>query len=205
MENIGILMKKCYKGKIRMRFRKKEKISNETDVLEQQSVSLYLHVKELSKLKYESELRREDSLIQQSSHMQTAFSFMTAALFMAAPIIIDNRGSRLSINFLLLVFSTIVAALLVSLVTASIAQARFKKKELLSIPQIEEFVSGTYEQTLKKSAQLKQWVQVIGDVQTDLERINNLRVKLILASMISFWVSVGLIVIWYIVALCKMF
>lgn len=185
-------------------FRKKEKISNEPDILEQQAVSLYRHVKELSKLKYESELRREDSLIQQSSHMQTAFSFMTAALFMAAPIMIDNCGNSLSINFFFWSFSSIVACLLVSLVTASLAQRRFKKKTFMSIPEIESFVSDTYEETLKESEQLKQWVQVVGDVQTGLEKLNDTRAILIRASMISFWVSIGFVVFWYIIAVFKL-
>lgn len=176
----------------------------ETDHLEEQAVSLYRHVKELSKMKYESELRREDSLIQQSSHMQTAFSFMTAALFMAAPIIIDNRGEALSINFLFLAFSSIVASLLVSLVTASLAQRRFKKKTFMSIPEIEAFVSETYENTLKESEQLKQWVQVVGDVQTKLEKLNNVRATLIRISMVSFWASIGLVVFWYFFAICKL-
>lgn len=184
-------------------FRKSEDKSPASDTIEEQAVTLYRHVKELSKLKYESELRREDSLIQQSSHMQTAFSFMTAALFMAAPIIVDNRGEVLSLNFLLAAFSMIVACLLVSLVTASLAQRRFKKKSFMSIPDIEKFVSDTYQNTLKESEQLKQWVQVVGDVQTDLERLNDKRATLIRISMVSFWVSIGLIVIWYFVAICK--
>lgn len=184
-------------------FRKPKDNSPISDTIEEQAVTLYRHVKELSKMKYESELRREDSLIQQSSHMQTAFSFMTAALFMAAPIIIDNRGDALSLNFLLAAFSTIVACLLVSLVTASLAQRRFKKKSFMSIPDIEKFVSDTYQNTLKESEQLKQWVQVVGDVQTDLEGLNDKRATLIRISMVSFWASIGLVVIWYFVAICK--
>lgn len=175
-----------------------------TETLEEQAVSLYRHVKELSILKYESELRREDSLIQQSSHMQTAFSFMTAALFMAAPILIDNRGDALSINFFFWSFSSIVASLLVSLVTSSLAQRRFKKKTFMSIPEIESFVSDTYENTLKESEQLKQWVQVVGDVQTRLEELNDIRAILIRISMGSFWVSIGLVAFWYILAVIKL-
>ena len=33
------------------------------------ATKLYVHVKEIAKIKYESELRREDSIIQQSSHI----------------------------------------------------------------------------------------------------------------------------------------
>ncbi|MFR1595838.1 MAG: hypothetical protein ACLSU2_09555 [Oscillospiraceae bacterium] len=175
-----------------------------TDSQEEQAVSLYLHVQTLSKMTYEAELRREDSLIQQSSHMQTAFSFMTAALFMSAPILIENRGETLSLNFFFVAFSTIILFLLISLVTASLAQRRVLKKAFMSIPEIEKFVSDTYANTLKKSEQLKQWVQVVGDVQVSLQNANDNRVKLIRISMGSFFVSIAFIVLWYLIALSKM-
>lgn len=177
---------------------------NEADVLEKQAISLYRHVQEISKMKYESELRREDSLIQQSSHMQTAFSFMTAALFMAAPILIDNRGEKLPLTFFLVAFSSIVLCLLISLVTASLAQRRVLKRTFMSIPEIEKFVSDTYADTLKESAQLKQWVQVVGDVQVGLQEVNDKRVMYIRASMISFFAAIAFIVIWYIIAISKL-
>lgn len=175
-----------------------------SDELEEQAVNLYMYVKELGTLKYEAELRREDSLIQQSSHMQTAFSFMSAALFMAAPILIDNRDNQLSLNFFFAAFSSIVFFLLASLVAASLAQRRVLRPTFMSIPDIEAFVSSTYKQTLKRSAQLKQWVQVVGDVQVGLQKVNEKRVMLIRISMGSFLGSIGLIVFWYIVALIKM-
>ena len=173
----------------------------DVDLLEKQAVSLYRHVKELAQMKYESELRREDSLIQQSSHMQTAFSFITAAVFMAAPILIDNRGDNLSLSFFFAAYSTVTACLLMSLITASLAQRRFLKESFMNIPDIEQFVSDTYKQTLKESEQLKQWVQVVGDVQVSLEKVNNRRVKLIRISMFSFFVSIAFIVMWYFAAL----
>lgn len=176
----------------------------DNDELEEQAVNLYMYVKELGTLKYEAELRREDSLIQQSSHMQTAFSFMSAALFMAAPILIDNRGNQLSLDYFFAALSSIVFCLLVSLITASLAQRRVLKRTFMSIPEIEDFVSSTYKQTLKRSAQLKQWVQVVGDVQVSLQEVNEKRVKLIRISMGFFLGSICLIVFWYVVALIKM-
>ena len=168
--------------------------------LEKQAESLYSHVKDISSLKYESELRREDSLIQQSSHMQTAFSFMTAAVFMVFPILIENRG-EISLDFFFWAGSTITIALLASLVLASLAQRRVLKKTFMNIPEIEQFVSDTYLDTLSKAAQLKQWVQVVGEVQVSLDKANNSRVKLIQWSMRCFFLAIGLIVLWYIIGL----
>ena len=176
----------------------------DNDELDDQAANLYMYVKELGTLKYEAELRREDSLIQQSSHMQTVFSFMSAALFMAAPILIDNRGNQLSLDYFFAALSSIVFCLLVSLITASLAQRRVLKRTFMSIPEIENFVSSTYKQTLKRSAQLKQWVQVVGDVQVSLQEVNEKRVKLIRISMGFFFASICLIVFWYVVALIKM-
>ena len=172
--------------------------------IEEEAVSLYSHVKEIAALKYESELRREDSLIQQSSHMQTAFSFMTAAVFMALPVLVDNRDG-IHIRFYFWAASTIVASLLVSLLFASLAQRRFKKQTFMNIIDIEKFVSDTYADTLDKSAQLKQWVQVVGDVQEDLDRTNRKRVQLIQWSMGFFFGSIGLIAFWFIYGLTLMY
>lgn len=172
--------------------------------LDGQAAILYKHVRDMGEIKYENELRREDSLIQQSSHMQTAFSFMTAAIFMAVPIMIEHRGN-LTLEFFLLSVSTIVACLLVSLVTASLAQRRVKKEALLDIEDIEKFVSDNWEKSLTDAQQLKQWVQVMGKVQKSLSTINESRVKLIRASMASFLISIGLIIFWYVIAIFKLF
>lgn len=168
--------------------------------LEMQAEALYSHVKDISLLKYESELRREDSLIQQSSHMQTAFSFMTAAVFMVFPILIEHRG-KVSLDFFFWAGSTITISLLASLLFASLAQRRVLKKTFMNIPEIEKFVSDTYSDTLSKAAQLKQWVQVVGDVQVSLSEANNTRVLLIRWSMGCFFFTIGLIILWYVIGL----
>lgn len=178
--------------------------TNDPNETEKQAENLYSYVKELATLKYESEMRREDSLIQQSSHMQTAFSFMSAALFMAVPVLLEYRGEKLSLPFFFAAFSSILLCLLLSLIAASLAQRRVLKKTFMSIPEIESFISSTYEQTLSRAAQLKQWVQVVGEVQVSLERANESRVKLIRISMGFFLGSIGLIILWYIFACIKM-
>ncbi len=177
--------------------------SEQKNDTEQQYVSVYQHIKEISQLKYDSELRREDSLIQQSSHMQTAFSFITAAIFMAAPIMIEYRGDKLSLTFFLVSISSIVFFLLVSLVSASIAQRRYKKNVFMDIPGIEKFVCETYQHLLIQSAQLKQWVQIVGDVQISLAKVNGKRVAFIRISMASFFISIALIIVWFIIGIAK--
>jgi len=179
----------------------KEK-NDELDEQEKQAIALYSHVKELGILKYEAELKREDSLIQQSSHMQTAFAFMSAAVFMLVPIILEYRGS-LSLIFFFLSISSIVLFLLISLVTASAAQFRRKFDDFPDIEEIEKHVEDNWKSVLDKSQQLKQYVKLLGTVQKSKAKGNDRRVLLIRISMWNFMASLGLVVFWFILAICK--
>lgn len=175
---------------------------NKINAQEKQATELYRHVKELGILKYEAELKREDSLIQQSSHMQTAFAFVSAAIFMAFPIILEYRGN-LSLDFFVLVISSIILFLLISLVTASGAQFRRKFDDFPDIEEIEKHVEENWESVLEESQRLKQYVELLGTVQKSRAKGNDSRILLIRISMWSFMVSLGLVIFWYIVAICK--
>ena len=161
---------------------------------------LYRHVKELAQFKLDVEMRREDSLIQQSSHMQTAFSFMTAALFMALPVVIDNRGN-LSLNFIFIGVSAVVGLLLVSLVFASLAQRRFKKKAPQNVSELEKFVNDNWENIQTESQQSKQFVGLIAEVQESMAKANNERVKCVRISMGCFLASIIVIAVFYFISL----
>lgn len=177
-------------------------IAYEQEEQEKQAVILFKHIKEMAQLKYESELRREDSLIKQSSQMQTVFSFMTAAIFMAVAVIIEYRGS-LSLEFFLVALANIMLFLLISLVTASLAQRRRIHNTFPDIDELEKFISDNWESTLKESQQLKQWIDLVGKVQKDKANINNDRVKYIRISMWSFYASIISIAFWFIVGIAK--
>lgn len=178
-------------------------MENQNSQQDIQAEILYAHVKELSQMKYESELRREDSLIQQSSNMQTAFSFSTAALFMIAPITIEYRGN-LSINFFLIVFSSITASLLLSLLFASFAQKRHLNTTFPDVVVIEKEVSDNFGVLITKAQQYKQWVDLIGKVQKSKSEINDKRVSWIRWSMWLFYLAIALSAFWFVVAICKM-
>ncbi|MEG1564671.1 MAG: hypothetical protein RR365_13235 [Bacteroides sp.] len=156
----------------------------------------YLHVKELSKLKYEAEEKREQNLIQQSSQMQTVFSFMTAAIFMAVPVCVQYRGS-LSLEFFLISISIIVMFLIASLVLASIAQWRWKTETFPDVAKIKESVidSPEWEKFTIEYNQIDQWIGIIGKVQAEKAKLNDRRVALIMASMICFYCSILSVVI----------
>lgn len=161
------------------------------------------HIRQIAQIIYEAELRREDSLIQQSTQMQTAFSFTTASLFMVAAIAVEYRYP-LTFGFLLLVFSSITAALLASLIFATIAQKREKRQDYVSIKETSLFVQENYKTIKTEAAKDLQYIEMIDKIQSEIKRTNDNKVILIQWSMRLFYVSLGLSVFWFIIALIKM-
>lgn len=165
---------------------------------------LYSYVKEFAVLKLENETKREDSLIQQSANMQTAFSFTTAALFMVAPVAVEYRG-KMSLEFLLLAFSTITALLLISLLFASLAQNRKLNTTFPDVDVFTNHIVNKYEDYLTPAQRDKAFAELIGKVQKSKNEINDKRVKRIRWSMRAFYAALVLTVIWFFVALYIMF
>ena len=170
---------------------------------EEKATELLIHIKELSKLKYESEGKREQSLISQSSQMQTAFSFVSVAILMLLPICLENRGN-ISANFFIWATSSVLLLLFTSLGLASIAQWRWKAKTFMDISDIYKFFESEYEGAESEAQRLKQWVIMVGEVQKSTSDINEKRVKLIMASMICFYASLALMLIWVIAGFVKL-
>lgn len=175
---------------------------NERDLITPQ----FRHIKELSQVKYEAEEKREQNLIQQSSQMQTAFSFMTAAIFMAIPICIEYRGS-LSLKFFFHSVSLIIAFLIASLLLASIAQWRWKTNSFPDIMQIKKSIidNPEWEKFLVEYNRIDQWINLIGTVQKEKSKLNDRRVKLIMASMVCFYCSIISIIVSYVVGVTILF
>jgi hypothetical protein len=172
---------------------------------ERQITAQYQYIKELATLKYDAEEKREQNLIQQSSQMQTAFSFMTAAVFAATAICIEYRG-KLTLNFFLIAVSIVTFLLIVSLLLASIAQWRWKTEAFPDIQDIKDTVVNDpeWEKLTIKYHQINQWIDMVGKVQKKKAEINDRRVKLIMASMICFYLSIGSIVISFFIGVMKL-
>lgn len=166
--------------------------------------SQYRHIKELSKLKYDKEERREQNLIQQSSQMQTAFSFMTAAIFMAVPVCVEHRGV-LSLEFFLYSVSVITAFLIASLVLATMAQWRWKTISLPDVKVIKKAIidNPDWKDLTVDYNQMDQWVGIVGEVQEKTAKLNDRRVKLIIASMVCFYASIFSIVVSFIIGIAQ--
>lgn len=165
----------------------------------------FKYIKELSNLKYETEEKREQSLIQQSSQMQATFSFLTAAIFMVIPVCIENRGT-LSLGFFLLALSVIMIFLTASLVLASLAQWRWKTQTFPDVEEIKRSVleSSDWKKLTIEYYQINQWIDLVAKIQKEKARLNNKRVKLIMASMICLYCSIASIFLSFIIAIAKL-
>ena len=186
--------------KVRVSLKKDKQIEQDQMVVVQ-----YRYIKELAIMKYETEERREQNLVQQSSQMQTAFSFMTAAIFMALPICVEYRGV-LRLKFFFVSTSFVSAFLIASLITASLAQWRWKTESLPDVNVIKDSIvnSTEWESLCAEHIQLAQYVELIGKVQHIKAKINDRRVVLIMMSMICFYLSIVSIVISFVVAIITM-
>lgn len=160
-------------------------------------------VLELSQKKYEREIYRETSIIEHAGRLQTAFSFMTAGEFMAAPIIVSYRG-ELSLEFLLLVFSTITACLLFSLFAAVRAQKREAVRDFPPINDTKNYAEGNSEKLNSEKQRNIYYTNLLAGVDDDKTLVNDKRLKWIERSTISFYACLALCVFWFVVSLCKM-
>lgn len=158
-------------------------------------------IAQLVKLRYEEEVQREASLISQSSSMQTVFSVFSAALFMLLPTIIDveYRG-KLELNMIFVFVSIIAFFLSSSLVLATIAQSRKKRKMFASIQALIEEVSDTTKLTKNLEnpfALTSKLINSYSEAYNSLSANNNYRVTLIRISMWMFYCSIGACVVFY--------
>lgn len=162
----------------------------------------YAYMATFAKTIYENEERRESSLIQQASQMQTAFSFVIAAVFMVAAIIVENRDP-LSLEFLLLCFSTITIALLFSLVTATIAQSRYKRDDFPQVTNMKMKVISEFQNFKTEAQRSKYLLDTYEIMHKSYEKTNEKRRKWVVVSMNSFYVALALCVLWFFVGICK--
>ena len=179
-------------------------MNDEKEKMRSQGEILYSFICDFAKLKLDNEIKREDSLIQQSATMQTAFSFSTAALFMIAPIVVEYRGN-MSLRYLLIVFSSITACLLLSLLFACIAQNRRLNATFPDVNTFTTHIEKYYSDYISKAQQDKALSELIATVQKNKDEINDKRVNFIRWSMLFFYIALGLSVMWFSISLIILF
>lgn len=147
---------------------------------------LYEYIVDFDKEVYKNEERREDSLMQQAANMQMVFSFMSAAVFMITPTIFEYRGV-LSVEFIILVISSISGSLIGSLFCATKAQKRYQRRLFPSADAFQKQVECEYFNFTSESQRNKYLADIYSDVHQSLEITNEKRVRWINYSMKFFF------------------
>lgn len=165
-------------------------------------VDILRFTNELAQIIYKASVDREDSILQQATRMQTAFSFIITSVFMAATILIDHKG-KLTDEFLVLSFSSIIVVLLISILFATIAQNRKKTELFPNITEIQEFVYNNAEYFETEEQRYKYITDTYAKMQKPREESNDYRVKWVMLSMITFYIAIALCFFWFIVGIIK--
>jgi len=160
----------------------------------------YAYIVDYAKLAYDKDLRRQDSIVQQASHMQTAFSFMTAALFMVASLLVENC-KLLSSQFYLAAFSSVSFVLLFSLFAATMAQNRKKSKAFENADDFKCKVEQEFQNFQTEEQRQKFLAVTYGEIQKDLCHRNDVALIWIKISMYSFYLSLLLILLFFMAAI----
>lgn len=177
---------------------------SEPSIEEEFQNDCYSYMADFAEKILNSEEQREISLLQQASNMQTAFSFVIAALFMLIPVVIDNRGN-MSLEYLLLMFSSITAMLLFSLFAATMAQNRSNLNTYPEVCDIENTVIEEYENFLTEAQRSKYLVNTYTIIHKSYCENNDKRCKWVRISMGSFYFSILLGAFWFIVSMLIIF
>jgi hypothetical protein len=141
----------------------------------------------------ELEEKREQSLINQSSQMITAFSVFSVAIFTLLPVIVPLNV--ISNAKLFLCVGAVTFLLVTSLVLALIVQWRYK---YVTMKDVDEFFDCVYKEQQNYTSQHQfdsQWQVQISQIHKSKKKINDKRASFIKASMVVFFVSVGLLVL----------
>lgn len=187
--------------------KKKKKIqenlsTGNNNIVEGSNYDIALFKLKYAERKYKSEFEREEAIIQQAATMQTAFSFITAAIFMLLPVVCEYRG-KLSFYYIVLVFASIIACLIVSLIFATMALQRREKEALQNIADMNLKIDNYSDLLLTHEQQALFLVKNLEEVQSSVVVSNEKRVHYLRLSQNTFYLSLALCVIWFFVSIVK--
>ena len=171
---------------------KKEKRRESVQNDKTDAAVLYEFAVDLAEKKYTEEKEREESLIAQASQMQTVFSIVTGVLFVLLPICIEHRRN-IPMKFFFISVAIVSVTLLASLILSSVVHWRYKTKVMPDVSTIEQIVleGNDWQDILKPEGRGKMYFDYLKEAQESKCKVNDQRVKLIIASIICFWCSIG--------------
>lgn len=169
----------------------KKKSSKLTDV--PSADFLLCNIVEFGKYSFELQQKREESIINQSGNMLTAFSVVSAVMVMGIPLLIEHTVAPT--DQILFCAGLSLLFLLISLVFATIAQWRFKYQSMDSVDAFYNSVINEFENYSSQAQFYRQWKAQLSMLHSSKKKLNDIRARLITASMVSFWFSIGIVII----------
>lgn len=151
------------------------------------------NVVEFGRFSYELEDKREQSILAQASQMMTAFSVCSAVLLMGLPVLLEYL--KIPDAKLLVAAAICLLPLMASLLLALIAQWRFKYQTMQPIGTFQKEIENAPESYQYQAQYDCQWIYQISSLHESKKKNNDLRVRLLIASMICFIISMGILVL----------
>lgn len=173
----------------------KAKIANNNDK------EIYSGIFEYTKMTLDLEEKREQSLISQSSRMLTAFSISTGVLFVIYKIV--REDGAVSVIFLNTVTIICMLLFIASMVLALIVSWRYKYKSLSSPREMMEHIVKNKEYFLTSEQRDKSFTETLDEIWKIKKGLNDRRAYLVTASMIAYFLSIGIAVIALFIVLIK--
>ena len=151
------------------------------------------NVVKFAKFSFKLEEKREQSVINQSGQMLTALSVASATILMAVPILIEHTSiSKLEI---LISAGIVLALLLTSMTLAVLAQWRFKYVTMKTGEELLQEINKDAENHQHQHQYDSQWINQLNEIQNSKKKNNDLRCKLIIASMGAFFLAVASLIL----------
>ena len=156
---------------------------------------------EYSKTIYENELQRERNIISQATRIQTAFSFVIISVITIIQILLQYWIDAPK-KVIVVAASSIIISLVLSLVFATVAQWRKKRKDFPAVDSIKNEVLAN--ETFFTSPEQKNYylIETYNQMHKTLEKNNNWRNTYLKFSMSAFFVSLAICAVWFIVFIC---
>lgn len=174
-------------------------VSDQEDI----KIKLFKMIKDYSLFAYNEEVKREESIKTQASNMQSAFSFVVAALAMIAPVVIDNR-EKLSLTYLLLVFSTIFIALSISLLCATLSLKLIKGQFFSPILEQRDYILSNIDNLSKEIDRLDYIIKYYNNLHNSKREAIEKRIQYLNMSRYSFIISLVLSAFWFVISIIKL-
>ena len=150
------------------------------------------NIVQLGKYSLGLEQNRRDSVIKQAGDMLTAFSVFSAALLMAVPIILEH--TNINHRKLMLCIGIAFIPLTASLVTAILAQWRYKYQLMQDAKTLKEYVYKNIDLYKGQEQYDLLWIDQLTQIHESIEKNNDRRVKFLVASIICFLIAIGILV-----------